>query len=187
MILLKCLMGAPGSGEQRRQGSGSAVWGGLFASSARGGGGQGSQTQNGQVSGFGLSVLGLCGQQCSLCPGTWRESASYQAQGMTDEGGAGGTAEGALFPKSHSHDSLASESFPFLLSFSPSLPLPCFSFPSLFSFSQSSRSPRRAGAGLGPSASHVVGLQFPDCSPGAVCPGGRWEGLGGPGREQAGQ
>lgn len=56
--------------------------------------------------------------------------------GMIGEGGAGGTAVGALFPKCHSHDSLTSESFPFLLSFSPPLPLALLQFPfSIFLFS----------------------------------------------------
>lgn len=71
-----------------------------------------------------------------LVPWPWQKSASYQAQGMIDEGGAGGTVEGALFPKCHSHDSLTSESFPFLLSFSPSLRLALLQFPfSIFLFS----------------------------------------------------
>lgn len=86
----------------------------------------------------------LCAQQCFLRPGPWQKSASYQAQRMMDEGGAGGRAVGALFPKCHSHDSLTSESFPFLLSFSPSLPSALLRFP----FSIPFLNPHKALRGL---------------------------------------
>ena len=50
-------------------------------------------------------------------PWALAEACFLPGPGMIGEGGAGGTAVGALFPKCHSHDSLTSESFPFLLSF----------------------------------------------------------------------
>lgn len=100
---------------------------------------------------------------------------------MIDELGAGGTVEGALFPKCHSHDSLTSESFPFLLSFSPSLHSPSFSFPSLFSFSQSTQSPQRAGDALQPPVSCDVGFQLLVAGPGPSALEVRGEARGLPG------
>lgn len=111
------------------------------------------------MSGCGPSVLGLYGQQHSV-PWALAEECYLPGPGMIDELGAGDTVEGALFPKCHSHDSLTSESFPFLLSFSPSLHSSSFGFPSLFSFSQSTQSPQRAGDALQPPVSCEAGSQL---------------------------
>ena len=145
---------------------------------------QGSQTQNWQISGRGHSVLGLNWQQHSLCLGPWWKSASYQAQGMTDALEARGTVDRALFPKCHSHDSLTSESFPFLLSFSPSLHSTQLQFPFCIFFFSIHQSPQRAGDALQPPVSCDVGFQLLDAGPGAICLGGLWGGAG-PGREKA--
>lgn len=81
---------------------------------------------------------------------------------MIDERGAGGTVEGALFPKCHSHDSLTSESFPFLLSFSPSLHLALLQFPfSIFLFLSPHKALRRLAAPW-PPASWEIGVQLQD-------------------------
>lgn len=75
--------------------------GSLFASLAQRVEGPGSQTQNLQVSGFGLSVwLAMLSVPWALA-----EECFLPGSGMIGEGGAGGTAVGALFPKCHSHDS----------------------------------------------------------------------------------
>lgn len=75
--------------------------GSLFASLAQRVEGPGSQTQNLQVSGFGLSVwLAMLSVPWALA-----EECFLPGSGMIGEGGAGGTAVGALFPKYHSHDS----------------------------------------------------------------------------------
>lgn len=129
----------------------------------------------------------LCAQQCFLRPGPWQKSASYQAQRMMDEGGAGGRAVGALFPKCHSHDSLTSESFPFLLSFSPSLPSALLRFPfSIFLFSIHTKPSEGSSC---PGASCLLCGWFP--GPGPQSWGHLpWRGTGrpwGPGREQASQ
>lgn len=64
--------------------------------------------------------------------------------------------EGALFPKGHSHDSLTSESFPFLLRFSPSLHSAQLQFPFSISFFSIHQSPQRAGDALQPPVSVLL-------------------------------
>lgn len=66
-----------------------------------------------------LSVLASVGSRVICWP--WQQSAYFQAQGMIDGPGAGGSRGGALLPKCLSHDSLTSGPPPFLLSLSPSL------------------------------------------------------------------
>lgn len=93
--------------------------------------------------------------------------------------------EGLCSLKCHSHDSLTSGLFPFLLSFSPSLHSALLQFPfSVFLFSIHTKPSEgwSGPPGLLPLAE--VGFQFLGCGPGAVCPGVRgeasqaWEGDG---------
>lgn len=92
-----------------------------------------------------------------------------------------------MFPKCHSHDSLTSGLFPFLLSFSftafgsATVSLLCFSFLNSHKALRGLEQPPR-----GPLPLTEVGFQFLDCGPGGRVPWSACGGLGGPGREQEG-
>ena len=81
----QCVRRDSGTGGQRRWKSESASQGGLLASLASRADGPGCGLRLGRFLDLGF----LYGQQCCLCPEPQQKGASYQAQGVTDEGGAG--------------------------------------------------------------------------------------------------